>query len=156
MLERMDDGYSEPVEMRNYLRFLVFSKYRFLTRFLVRNVHQTLENRSVEKQMKLIEQTGLESIPGDTCREVQPLVEHLKASQFNHSLPKQLFLLERLSLKNSGMLSKSSSQVCDMKIFCTSLISGNHSRMTDCLTIWMLKVQEVLFVSSKLMLFPEL
>lgn len=79
IIETVDDGYSELVKMKNYLSFLVCSKYRFLTRAQLWNIHRNLGYPSVEKQMKIIEQAGLEDIPEDTGREEQRLVKYCEA-----------------------------------------------------------------------------
>lgn len=95
IMKPLEDGFSESVEMSNYLPFLVFARYSFLTSAQFLNMYRDFGHPSMEKPMKIIEQVRLEDIPKDTRREVQRLVKHCKACQFNQGRPRRFLFLRK-------------------------------------------------------------
>lgn len=63
VLHRPSDGYTQQVEMRNNLPFLVFHSTGFYTEAQLLTMHRNLGHPSVEKQMKVIENTNFKNIP---------------------------------------------------------------------------------------------
>ena len=89
VVERPDDGYAEEVEMRNYLPFLKFEVYSYLSSKELLKMHRNLGHPSVERQMKVIELAELHSVPKQTRKKIQELVNSCKACQLGRSKPRR-------------------------------------------------------------------
>lgn len=72
--ERPNDGYSERMEMRNYLSFLNFPRYNFLSISQLKTFHRNLSHPSVEKQMRIIESADIEDLPTPMRKDLITLV----------------------------------------------------------------------------------
>ena len=95
IVERMSDHYTQDVEMRNGLPFLVFETVGFLSTNKLRAIHRNLGHPSVEKQMKVLETAELEDLPRNTRTELERIVKHCKACQLNKAKPRRfLFALK--------------------------------------------------------------
>lgn len=62
-IDRPEDGYQEKGETGNYLPFLMFPQYGFLTTAELQNIQRSPCHLCVEKQMKIIEQVEIDYLP---------------------------------------------------------------------------------------------
>lgn len=74
-IESLKDCFTEKVEIRNYLAFLLFAKYDFISRVRLRNIHRNLDNPSVENQMRVIENDELKNLPSSTRKKLANTVK---------------------------------------------------------------------------------
>lgn len=89
VVERLDDGYKEKVQMRNHLPFLVFSPTSYLTENQLRAIHRNLGHPSFDKQMKIIEQSNLDDLPDDTREKLEKIVKYCRTCQLSRAKPKR-------------------------------------------------------------------
>lgn len=89
IVERPDDGYSEPVEMRGNLPFLVFSSFGFFSDVQLRAMHRNLGHPSLEKQMKVIEDAGLEDLPDGTRKQLKDIIDRCRPCQLMKAKPRR-------------------------------------------------------------------
>lgn len=88
-IDRPEDGYKEKVEMRNYLPFLLFPKYGYLSAAQLQNIHRNLGHPSIEKQMQIIETADLDDVPANTRKELIEIVKYCRACQLKQGKPRR-------------------------------------------------------------------
>lgn len=89
IITRMKDGYTESVEMRNNLPFLVFSGAGFFTESQLRTMHRNLGHPSIEKQMQVIENAKVKDLDKCTREKLKIIVDHCKACQLARAKPRR-------------------------------------------------------------------
>lgn len=89
ILERPEDGFVEPVEMRNGLPFLMFPSCGYLSACQLRTIHRNLGQPSVEKQMKVIEKADIQDLPKGIRKLVKEIVTHCRACQLQQEKPRR-------------------------------------------------------------------
>ncbi len=75
VVDRSDDGYSEPVEMRNNLPHLVFTTPGYLSDAQLQTMHRNLGHSSVDKQMKIIESADMVDLPANTRKQLTNIIK---------------------------------------------------------------------------------
>lgn len=81
LVNRPSDGYTEPVEIRNNLRYMVFTSPGHLTEAKLRIMHRNLGHPTLEKKMKVIETTGIGPLPRKTRKVLKEIDDDCKACQ---------------------------------------------------------------------------
>lgn len=89
IVERPDDGFVEPVEMRGDLPFLVFSTFGFFTDTELRTMHRNLGHPSVETQMKVIESAEVDDLPDGSRAQLQRIADHCRPCQLMQFKPRR-------------------------------------------------------------------
>ena len=89
VIERPEDGHQERVEMRGNLPHLLFSTYGYFTEVELRNMHRNLGHPSVDKQVKIISDPGIQDLPKSTRQQLIELVKSCSPCQFNKKKPRR-------------------------------------------------------------------
>lgn len=81
VIERPEDGYTESVDMRNGLPFLVFPSVGYLSVTQLQTIHRNLGHPSVEKQTQVIENADIEDLPKGIRKQVAEIVAHVNSNK---------------------------------------------------------------------------
>lgn len=68
-IDRLEDGYQEKVDMRNYSPFVRFCKWSSLPETQLQSINRNLGHASVEKQMQIVEKTEFDDLLSDNRKQ---------------------------------------------------------------------------------------
>ncbi len=89
IVERPEDGYVEPVEMRGNLPYLVFTMGGYFTETQLRNMHRNLGHPTLEKQIKVIENAGIMDLSQTTRDALREIIGRCKPCQLLREKPRR-------------------------------------------------------------------
>lgn len=89
MIEGLSESYSQKVEMRHGIPFLIFGTVGFLSLIELRAIHRHLGYPSVEGQMKLLEKASIHDLDDNIRQELLKIVRYCKYCQLNKQKPRR-------------------------------------------------------------------
>lgn len=89
IIERPEDGYTEHVDWRCNLPYLVFTSYGHFSDEQIRTMHRNLGHPTLERQMKVIENSKVSGLSPGLRKSLKEIIDHCRPCQLMRAKPRR-------------------------------------------------------------------